>query len=72
MRVRFGNKTTNYNHIESCKNITHRKGSDILIITTLRNSLYTVKCKTIEQADDLYEQAFINGYIDVSDCEYSN
>lgn len=72
MRVKFGNPTANYYHIENCKNITHRPDSDILLITTQRNDVYTVKCKSVEHANGLYDQVFIKGYIDVSDCEYSN
>ena len=72
MRVRFGNPSANYDHIENCRNITHTPDSDILIISTLRNNVYTVKCKSIEYANNLYEQVLKKGYIDVSDCEYSN
>ena len=72
MRVKFGNPSANYYHIENCSNISHRPDSDILLISTLRKSLYTVKCESVEKANDLYEQAFVKGYIDVSDCEYSN
>lgn len=66
MRVKFGN------HIDLCKRITHSDGSKLLLITTINNSLYTVNCEYVSVARNLHNKALIDGYIDVSDYDYSN
>lgn len=65
MRVRFRN------HIDLCKRITY-SGSDLLIITTEYGHIYTVVANSKEDAEALYEKALIDGYIDVSNLEYTN
>lgn len=65
MRVRFGN------HIDLCKRISY-SGATILIITTIYNSVYAVNCENESTASKLYEESFKNGYLDVSEFEYSN
>lgn len=66
MRVKFGN------HIDLCKRITHSDGSKLLLITTINNSLYTVDCKYESVARNWFNKALVDGYIDVSDYDYSN
>lgn len=65
MRVKFGN------HIDLCDRVTHSEGSKILLITN-RNSVYTVNIGNVEKAEELFNQALVDGYLDVSDYEYSN
>lgn len=64
MRVNFGN------HIDLCKRI--RLTDDGLLLITTYNSVYTVDCGSYVKASAVYNQAFINGCIDVSRFEYSN
>lgn len=66
MRVKFGN------HIDLCKRVTHSEGSSLLLITTTYNSLYTVECVNESIATALHDKVLIDGYIDVSNFEYSN
>lgn len=66
MRVRFKDR------IEIAKRITYRNGSTHLIIVTLYDTLYAVECGSVEVASMLYEEALTNGYIDVSECSYSD
>ena len=66
MRVKFGN------HIDLCKRVTHSEGSSLLLISTVHNSLYTVECEDEEIAEGLYWKMLVDGYIDVSNFEYSN
>lgn len=66
MRVMFGN------HIELCKTIVHSNGCRFLVITTMNNVVYTVHCIHDEIATALYNRALTNGYIDVSNFDYSN
>ena len=65
MRVKFGN------HIDLCDRVTHSEGSKILLITN-RKSVYTVNIRNVEKAEELFNQALVYGYLDVSDYEYSN
>lgn len=65
MRVKFGN------HVDLCDRVTHSEGSKILLITN-RNSVYIVNIENVEKAEDLFNQALVDGYLDVSDYEYSN
>lgn len=65
MRVRFGN------HIDLCKRVTY-SGGTILIITTMYNRVYTVNCENEPTASKSYEEILTNGYLDVSEFEYSN
>lgn len=66
MRVRFNNR------IFLCSMVSHSKGSKLLNITTIFNSVYTVDMITCEQAEIAYNDLLINGYFDVSGYEYSN
>jgi hypothetical protein len=66
MRVKFGN------HIDLCKRVTHSEGSNILLITTVYNSLYTVDCTDEAIATELHNKVLVDGYIDVSNFYYSN
>lgn len=63
MRVKFGN------HIDLCLRV---RLSDNLLLITTTNSVYTVDCGSYVKASAVYNQAFINGCIDVSGFEYSN
>lgn len=65
MRIKFGN------HIDLCDRVTHLEGSKILLITN-RNSVYTVNIGNVGKAEELFNQALVDGYLDVSDYEYSN
>lgn len=65
MRIKFGN------HIDLCKRVSYSGGA-LLIITTVYNDVYTVNCKSEYNASKLYKEALVNGYLDVSDFEYSN
>lgn len=65
IRVRFGN------HIDLCKRVSYIGGT-LLIITTIYNSVYTVNCKNESTALKSYEEILANGYLDVSEFEYSN
>ena len=65
MRVKFGN------HIDLCNRITHSEGSSLLLITN-RNGVYTVNIRNVTEAEELFNQALVDGYLDVSDYEYSN
>lgn len=65
MRVKFGN------HVDLCYRVTHSEGSKVLLITN-RNSVYTVNIGNVEKAEELFNQALVDGYLDVSDYEYSN
>jgi hypothetical protein len=66
MRVKFGN------HIDLCKRVTHPVGSNLLLITTVYNSIYTVDCISDTMATELHNKVLVDGYIDVSDFYYSN
>ena len=66
MRVKFGRR------INLCKRVTHTPDSSLLLITTMYDGLYTVDCGSVKTAEVLFSQVLINGYIDVSDFEYSN
>lgn len=55
MRVKFGN------HIDLCDRATHSEGSKILLITN-RNSVYTVNVGNVEKAEELFNQALVDGY----------
>ena len=66
MRVKFDD------HIDLCTRISHPKESNLLIISTIRNSIYTVDCVDGLYAKELYNRALIQGYIDVSHLDYSN
>lgn len=63
MRVKFGN------HIDLCLRI---RISDNLLLITTTNSVYTVDCGSYVKASAMYCNALLNGYIDVSEFEYSN
>lgn len=65
MRVKFGN------HIDLCKRVSY-SGGTILVITTAYNSVYAVDCGNKSIASKMYEQALVDGYLDVSEFEYSN
>lgn len=65
MRIRFGN------HIDLCKRVTY-SGGTILIITTMYNSVYTINYENEFIASKSYEEVLTNGYLDVSEFEYSN
>ena len=65
IRVRFGN------HIDLCKRVSYIGGT-LLIITTIYNRVYTVNCKNESTALKSYEEILANGYLDVSEFEYSN
>lgn len=65
IRIRFGN------HIDLCKRVSC-SGDIFLIITTIYNSVYTVNCKNESTASKSYEEILTNGYLDVSEFEYSN
>lgn len=65
IRIRFGN------HIDLCKRVSY-SGGTILIITNICNSMYTVNCKNKSIASKLYKEILTNGYLDVSEFEYSN
>jgi hypothetical protein len=66
MRVKFGH------HIDECKRVTHRENSDMLIITTVFDALYTVCANSKEEANEAYVKLLVEGYFDASNCEYSN
>ena len=65
IRIRFGNR------IDLCKRVSY-SGGTLLIITNIYNSVYTVNCKSESTASKLYEEILTNGYLDVSEFEYSN
>lgn len=65
MRVKFGN------HIDLCKRVSY-SGGTILVITTTYNSIYSVECGNKSIASKMYEQALVDGCLDVSEFEYSN
>lgn len=65
MRVKFGN------HVDLCDRVTHSEDSSLLLITN-RNCVYTVNVVDVSKAEDLFNQALVDGYLDVSDYEYSN
>jgi len=65
MRVKFGN------HVDLCNRITHSVNSELLLITN-KNCVYTVLIGNVEKAEELLNQALVNGYLDVSNYEYSN
>lgn len=66
IRIQFGH------HIDLCKRVSYSGVGTLLIITTIYNSVYTVDCKNKSTALKLYEELLINGYLDVSEFEYSN
>ena len=66
MRVKFGN------HIDLCKRIRHSDNSALLLITTIYDTIYTVNCGSYRAALELYHKAFVDGFIDVSNLQYSN
>ena len=63
MRVKFGN------YIDECSRITHSMGSETLLITN-RSSVYTVDTHSVEKAEEIFKQALIDGYIDISMYDY--
>ena len=65
MRVKFND------HIYLCAKVTHTPNSKLLLFIT-SNGVYTVDMKTSENAKTYYENILINGYLNVSDFEYSN
>lgn len=65
MRVKFGN------HVDLCDRVTHSVDSEWLLITD-RNCIYTVLVGSVEKAEELLNQALVDGYLDVSNYEYSN
>lgn len=65
MRIKF------CEHIDLCKRVSYSGGA-LLIITNIYNSVYTVNCKSESTASKLYEEILTNGYLNVSEFEYSN
>lgn len=64
MRVKFENCIEECKKIELC-----RIGSDNtnrLIISTFDNKKIYVNCVDAQEAEDLYNEAYINGYINIS------
>lgn len=66
IRIRFGN------HIDLCKRVSYSGAGTLLVITTIYNSVYTIDCKNESIALKSYEEILTNGYLDVSEFEYSN
>lgn len=66
IRIRFGH------HIDLCKRVSYSGAGTLLVITTIYNSVYTVDCKNESTASKSYEEILTNGYLDVSEFEYSN
>ena len=68
MRVKFKDS------IELCKKIERccYTGSTFLKITTLNDDIVYVKCIDEQEAKDLYDIAYVDGYINVSNrfCEW--
>lgn len=59
MRVKFSNS------IALCKRI-EIYNDDVLRITTLTDSVVYVHCIDKQEAEDLYNEAYVDGYINVS------
>lgn len=66
IRIRFGH------HTDLCKIVSYSGTGTLLVITTIYNSVYTVDCKNESTASKSYEEILTNGYLDVSEFEYSN
>ena len=66
IRIRFGH------HTDLCKRVSYSGTGTLLVITTIYNSVYTVDCKNESTASKSYEEVLTNGYLDVSEFEYSN
>lgn len=66
IRIRFGH------HIDLCKRVSYSDAGTLLVITTIYNSVYTIDCKNESIALKSYEEILTNGYLDVSEFEYSN
>ena len=67
MRVKFRNS------IELCKRIEIYNDA-VLRITTLTDSVAYVHCIDKQEAEDLYNEAYVDGYINVSTrtCRWYN
>ncbi len=64
MRVKFGKR------IYFCTLATKTSGNRLLITTS--NGVYTVDCKTEDNAVDCHRQLLQNGWCDFSYYQYSN
>lgn len=65
MRIKFGN------HVDLCKRVSYSEGN-FLIVTTMYDQVYTINCGNKVIASRLYEEILVEGYLDVSEFEYSN
>lgn len=60
MRVKFSDR------IEVCKRIEKYDGDTVLRLTTLNDDVIYVHCIDKQEAEDLYNEAYVDGYINVS------
>lgn len=68
MRIKFSNS------IALCKRIEICNDGSVLRITTLTDSVVYVYCIDKQEAEDLYNEAYVDGYINVSTrkCRWCN
>ena len=59
MRVEYGNS------IILCKHASHDKGSEFIFLFD-DNTVYSVRCIDEQQANELYHQLLVDGYVSIN------